>query len=61
MGKDAYKGRVLRVVRTQRAQRAAAKMADGLRRACRSVLKHKGAGVKGWPLALEGALAFASQ
>ena len=47
LSKQAYKARVARVLRTRKAQAAAACCARGLRRACRQVIRQRGAGIKG--------------
>ena len=47
LGKMAYKTRVLRVIKTQKAQTVAGSIAKGLRKACREVIKKKGAAIRG--------------
>ena len=47
LGKMAYKARVLRVVKSRKAQCVASNIALGLRKACTAVVNRKGAAIRG--------------
>ena len=47
LGKTAYRARVLRVLKTTKAQTVVANFAKGFRRTCKRIVDGKGAGVKG--------------
>ena len=47
LGRMAYRARVIRVLKTTKAQTAAANIAKGFRRTCKRIVDCKGAGVKG--------------
>ena len=47
LGRMAYRARVIRVLKTAKAQTTAANIAKGFRRTCKRIVDSKGAGVKG--------------
>ena len=47
LSKASYKARVVRLLRTQKAQSVAAHVAKGLPKACRAVIRGRGAAVRG--------------
>ena len=47
LGKAAYKARVIRVLKTRAAQKAASRIALGFQRACKEVVAKKSAGIHG--------------
>ena len=47
LGRMAYRARMVRVLKTTKAQATAANIAKGFRRTCKRIVDSKGAGVKG--------------